>query len=71
MPEHEEQHNMVIRVTATELAQVHALAGDVREPIAVVVRRWIRDGYRTRFGDAKPPAPTLKHGGRLKLPGTR
>lgn len=62
------QHNLVIRLTATELAQVHQIAGELREPIAVVVRRWIRETYRNRFGEAKPAAPTLKHGGKIKLP---
>jgi hypothetical protein len=68
MSEHEKTHNMVIQPTPIELAQVHQIANEFREPIAVVVRRWIRETYRNRFGDAKPEAPTLKHGGRLRLP---
>lgn len=52
MAEHETLHNMVVQLTATELAQVHALASEHREPIAVVVRRWIRESYRNRFGEA-------------------
>jgi len=59
---------LVVRLTAIEMAQVHAIADELREPIAVVVRRWIRESYRNRFGEAVPKAPTLKHGGRLKLP---
>jgi len=59
---------LVVRLTAIEMAQVHAIADEFREPIAVVVRRWIREHYRNRFGEATPKAPTLKHGGRLKLP---
>ncbi|HEX7666680.1 MAG TPA: hypothetical protein VF407_19265 [Polyangiaceae bacterium] len=60
--------NMVIRLAPIEMAKVHAIADDVREPIAVVVRRWLREAYRERFGDATPPAPVLKHGGKLRLP---
>ncbi len=59
---------LVVRLTAIEMAQIHALADEVREPIAVVIRRFIRETYRNRFGDAVPKAPTLKHGGKLKLP---
>jgi hypothetical protein len=68
MSEHAKTHNMVIQLTPIELAQVHALADELREPIAVVVRRWIREGYRNRFGETPPKAPILKHGGRLRLP---
>jgi hypothetical protein len=68
MSEHEKTHNMVIQLTPIELAKVHQLAGDLREPIAVLVRRWIRDAYQNRFGEAKPVSPNLKHGGRLRLP---
>ena len=64
----EAQHNMVIRMPATDLARAHALASDHNEPISVLVRRWIREAYRTRFGDTTPEAPTLRNGERLKLP---
>lgn len=60
-------HNMVVQLTPIELAKIHQLAGELREPIAVVVRRWLRDAYCARFGDALPKAPTLKHGGKLEL----
>ena len=58
------EHNMVVRLDGEELAMVHALASDGDEPIARVVRRWIRHEYVERFGAKKPPAPKLKHGAR-------
>jgi hypothetical protein len=67
MSDQETTHNMVIQLTAIELAKVHQLAGDHREPIAVLVRRWIRDSYQNRFGDTKPEAPRLKGGRILNL----
>lgn len=61
-------HNVVVRVGATDLARLHQLADDVNEPIAVVVRRWLREAYRGRFSDTAPRTPELKHGGRIRLP---
>jgi hypothetical protein len=58
---------MVVRVTDEELAKVHALAADLHEPVSVVIRRFVRDSYRARFGEAMPPTPTLKHGKPIKL----
>lgn len=59
--------SLVVKVNDEELAKLHALANDVREPISVIVRRWLRDSYRARFGDAVPPDVELKHGGRLSV----
>jgi hypothetical protein len=58
----ERGHNMVVRVSETELARVHALADDRGEAIAVIFRRWLNDTYHARFGSAEPPKPKLKHG---------
>jgi len=53
---------MVLRVDDEELAMAHALAEAEDEPVARLVRRFLRDAYRARFGNAKPPTPKLKHG---------
>lgn len=58
---------MVVRMTDEELAKLHALAGDLREPFSVLVRRWVRDSYRARFGEATPPDVKLRNGGAIKL----
>lgn len=60
------KHSMVVKVTADDLAKVHALAGDAGETISVVVRGWLRSAYRARFGEAPPPTPKLKHDGKPK-----
>jgi hypothetical protein len=54
------EHNLVIRVDRDELAMAHALADDRDEPIARMLRRFIRDSYQARFGSGKPPEPRLK-----------
>lgn len=56
------KRNMVLRVDDEELAMAHALAAAEDEPVARLVRRFIREAYGARFGTAKPPTPTLKHG---------
>ncbi len=58
--------NLVLRVSDEELAMAHALSDAQDEPIARVVRRFIRDAYVERFGVTKPPTPKLKHGGGRK-----
>lgn len=52
---------MVARVSAEELAMVHAVAADRDESISQMIRKFIRESYRTRFGDKTPPKPKLKH----------
>ena len=44
------------RISEEERAKLQALADDEREPVSVVLRRWIRQRYEARFGDAKPSA---------------
>ena len=58
--------NMVLRCNDEELAMAHALAAAEDEPVARLVRRFIRDAYRARWGNAAPPTPTLKHGSPIK-----
>ena len=53
---------MVLRVDDEELAMAHALAAAEDEPVARLVRRFLRNAYEARFGTAKPPPPKLKHG---------
>ncbi len=55
------KHSLVVRVSSTELAKIHALANAEDREIARVVRSWIDAKYTERFGDAMPPEPTLKH----------
>lgn len=55
------EHSLVVRVSAEELAKIHALANDEDREIARVVRAWIDAKYADRFGTATPPTPTLKH----------
>jgi hypothetical protein len=42
------------RISQDERAKLQALADDEHEAASVVVRRWIRQRYEARFGDAKP-----------------
>ncbi len=57
----ERERNLVVRVDDQELAMLHAVANDRDEPIARVVRKFIRDAYGAKFGDAVPAPATLKH----------
>lgn len=52
---------MVARVSAEELAMVHAIASDRDETISQMIRKFIRESYRLRFGEKAPPRPKLKH----------
>ena len=54
--------NMVLRISDEELAMAHALAEAQDEPISRIVRRFIGDAYRAKFGTKTPPTPKLKHG---------
>lgn len=60
------ERNMVLRVSDEELGMAHAIATAENETIATVVRRFLREAYRARFGDIVPPAPRLKHGRKRK-----
>lgn len=46
-----------IRVTDEERAMLRAVADDRGLSAADVVRMFIRDAYREKFGDKKPPKP--------------
>jgi hypothetical protein len=46
-----------IRVTDEERAMLRALADERGLSAADVVRTFIRDAYRERFGDKRPPKP--------------
>ena len=46
--------NLTVRVAHDELAQVQALAGAADLPVSILVRQWIRDHYRAKFGDVAP-----------------
>ncbi len=58
----ERGHTMSIKVDGDELARLHALADAGDESIGAMVRRWTRERYLARFGDAAPPVPKLKPG---------
>jgi hypothetical protein len=60
MSDDEMTHNLVVRMTKRDLAELHAVAKAEREPISIVVRRWVRESYRARFGEVVPPVPKLK-----------
>lgn len=49
--------NLVVRVAEEELAMAHALADDLDDTIARIVRRFIRDAYVERFGVVTPKKP--------------
>ena len=53
--------NMVVRVDDGEIAMAHALSEAADLPVAFLVRGWIRDHYRARFGDVAPPATTTRN----------
>lgn len=50
----ERRHNLVLRVSDEELKKLKALAEMGGEPMAPLVRRWIRSNYEREFGDSKP-----------------
>jgi hypothetical protein len=60
----ERAHTMSIKVDGDEMARLHALADAGDESIGAMVRRWMRERYTARFGDAVPPVPKLKPGPR-------
>lgn len=51
-----------IKLDTTEHAQLHALANDGDEHIGRMFRRWLRERYVARFGDAAPPPVVIKMG---------
>lgn len=60
------EHTLSIRLNATELAQVHHLAEVDDVSIGQAVRRWIRETYAARFGEAAPPTVKLRPGPRRR-----
>ncbi len=61
------EHNMVVRLPAETLCQLHRLADDIKEPISILVRRWIREAYRARWGESTPPDITTRHGKKIRV----
>lgn len=57
---HERTKNLVVRLDATELDMVHAVASAQDIPISQVIRRFIRDSYGALYGSAKPKPHTPK-----------
>lgn len=55
---HERNKNLVVRLDATELDMVHAVANAQDTPISQVIRRFIRDSYGALYGAAKPKPHT-------------
>jgi len=60
----ERPHSLVLRVDDEELAKLKAIAEAGDEPVAVLVRRWIKTHYAERFGEKKPPKPRPEARGR-------
>ena len=48
--------NLVVRVDDELLDMAHAVAEDRDAPVAHVVRTLLREAYRRRFGDRRPPS---------------
>ncbi len=55
-----------IRLDDSELARLHHLAEEEDVAIGAMVRRWLADHWRARFGDAPPPATKTKFGDAIR-----
>jgi hypothetical protein len=63
------EHTLSVKLSPEEIAKAHALADADDASIGQVVRRWIRESYAARFGEAAPPTVTLRPGpGRRRRP---
>lgn len=60
----EREHTLSVRLSALEIAKIHALAKAGDESIARYLRRSINRDYEQRFGDVRPEKPRLKPGPR-------
>ncbi len=60
----EREHTLSVKLSALEIAKVHALAEVGDESIARYLRRVINRDYEQRFGDVRPEKPRLKLGPR-------
>lgn len=58
----EREHTLSVKLSALEIAKVHALAEVGDESIARYLRRVINRDYEQRFGDVRPEKPRLKPG---------
>lgn len=56
------EHTLSVRLSPEEIAKAHALADADDASIGQVVRRWIRETYAAKFGDAPPPTVILRPG---------
>ncbi len=54
------EHVANFRVTDDEHARLRALAEDEGESVSTLLRRWIRQKYEARFGEAPPRARGAK-----------
>ncbi|MGO8996014.1 MAG: hypothetical protein ACLQVI_22090 [Polyangiaceae bacterium] len=52
----ERTHLFNMRISEDERAKLAALAEDDDMPSSMLVRRWIKQRYEARFGDAAPKA---------------
>lgn len=62
----ERERTLSIRLDDSELATLHALAEHEDMPIGAMLRRWAKERWSARFGDAAPPATRTKFGDAIK-----
>lgn len=55
-----------IRLDDAELARFHHLAEQEDMAIGAMVRRWLSDHWRAKFGDAAPPPAVTKFGDAIR-----
>lgn len=51
----ERNRNLAVRLDDVTLDMVHALAAAEDVPVSQLIRTFIRDAYRKRFGGSTPP----------------
>lgn len=44
------RRNLKLLVSDAELARIRRLAAEDGEPVSVMLRRWVNEAYRSRFG---------------------
>lgn len=57
----ERTRNLVVRVADDELEMMHAIADIEREPVATIVRRWIRQQAEVRGIRPNPATKARMH----------
>lgn len=53
----EREASVTVRMSDDERAMLGALADDIGVSVSDVLRMLVRERYRARFGDKKPPKP--------------